>query len=111
MFGWIIRHHTILSFGLYTAGFVAFVLTLKKGMYTYQFGQYAWTHMILMVRMVHRRSSLGVHAGPRRDARGPAPLTAVTPRPSQTTLRPPRPAPRRPSSSPRPSLCPTSLRV
>lgn len=28
----------------------SFVLTLKKGRYTYQFGQYAWTHMILMVR-------------------------------------------------------------
>jgi hypothetical protein len=27
----------------------SFVLTLKKGRYTYQFGQYAWTHMILMV--------------------------------------------------------------
>lgn len=50
MFGWLLRHHTIMSFSLYTAGFVLFVLTLKKGMYTYQFGQYAWTHMILMVR-------------------------------------------------------------
>ncbi|PSC67428.1 phosphatidate cytidylyltransferase [Micractinium conductrix] len=29
-----------------------FVLTLKKGRYTYQFGQYAWTHMILMVVFV-----------------------------------------------------------
>ncbi|KAL6776365.1 PCT1 [Auxenochlorella protothecoides x Auxenochlorella symbiontica] len=48
MFGWLLRHHTIMSFSLYTAGFVLFVLTLKKGMYTYQFGQYAWTHMILM---------------------------------------------------------------
>lgn len=28
----------------------SFVLTLKKGQYAYQFGQYAWTHMILMVR-------------------------------------------------------------
>lgn len=27
----------------------SFVLTLKKGRYTYQFGQYAWTHMILLV--------------------------------------------------------------
>jgi phosphatidate cytidylyltransferase len=31
------------------AGFVWFILTLKKGMYQYQFGQYAWTHMILFV--------------------------------------------------------------
>ncbi|KAL4435606.1 hypothetical protein ABPG77_002569 [Micractinium sp. CCAP 211/92] len=49
MFGWLLKRHTILSFYLYTAGFVSFVLTLKKGRYTYQFGQYAWTHMILMV--------------------------------------------------------------
>lgn len=33
------------------AGFVMFVLSLKRGMYMYQFAQYAWTHMIiLMVR-------------------------------------------------------------
>lgn len=29
-----------------------FVLSLKKGMYVYQFGQYAWTHMILMIVFV-----------------------------------------------------------
>ena len=50
MFGWLLKRHTIISFYLYTIGFVSFVLTLKKGRYTYQFGQYAWTHMILMVR-------------------------------------------------------------
>lgn len=49
MFGWLLKRHTIVSFYLYCAGFVSFVLTLKKGRYTYQFGQYAWTHMILMV--------------------------------------------------------------
>lgn len=31
------------------AGFMWFILTLKKKMYKYQFGQYAWTHMILIV--------------------------------------------------------------
>ena len=31
------------------AGFVTFVLKLQKRMYLYQFGQYAWTHMILLV--------------------------------------------------------------
>ena len=31
------------------AGFMSFVLTLKKNLYVYQFTQYAWTHMILMV--------------------------------------------------------------
>jgi phosphatidate cytidylyltransferase len=34
------------------AGFVMFVLSLKRGMYLYQFGQYAWTHMILLVIFV-----------------------------------------------------------
>lgn len=30
------------------AGFVSFVLKLKKKYYLYQFGQYAWTHLILL---------------------------------------------------------------
>ena len=30
------------------AGFVRFVLRLEKGCYMYQFGQYAWTHLILL---------------------------------------------------------------
>ena len=47
--GLVLRRHSFLCFAMYTAGFVAFTLTLRKGMYTYQFGQYAWTHMILLV--------------------------------------------------------------
>ena len=47
--GLVLRRHTLVCFSLYCAGFVSFVLTLHKGKYTYQFGQYAWTHMILMV--------------------------------------------------------------
>ncbi len=39
-------------FLLVLAGFVSFVLSLKRGMYLYQFGQYAWTHMILLVVFV-----------------------------------------------------------
>lgn len=31
------------------AGTITFILSLKKGLYQYQFGQYAWTHMILFV--------------------------------------------------------------
>lgn len=50
--GWVLREHTLICFSLYTAGFVSFVLTLRKGMYTYQFGQYAWTHMILITVFV-----------------------------------------------------------
>lgn len=52
MFGWLLKRHTIISFYLYVVGFVSFVLTLKKSLYVYQFGQYAWTHMILMVVFV-----------------------------------------------------------
>ncbi|KAG4919575.1 hypothetical protein JHK85_057856 [Glycine max] len=33
----------------FQARFMWFILTLKKKMYKYQFGQYAWTHMILIV--------------------------------------------------------------
>lgn len=47
--GLLLKRHTVICFSLYTAGFVSFVLTLQKRMYTYQFGQYAWTHMILLV--------------------------------------------------------------
>jgi phosphatidate cytidylyltransferase len=49
IFSWLIQYHMIICYFLYIAGFVWFILTLKKGMYQYQFGQYAWTHMILFV--------------------------------------------------------------
>jgi CDP-diglyceride synthetase len=34
------------------SGFMMFVLSLKRGMYLYQFGQYAWTHMIILIIFV-----------------------------------------------------------
>lgn len=49
LLGWVMRRHSLLAYSLYTAGFVTFVLRLQKRMYMYQFGQYAWTHMILLV--------------------------------------------------------------
>ena len=52
LLGTMIRRHTLISYSLYAAGFVSFVLTLEKGSYTYQFGQFAWTHMILMTVFV-----------------------------------------------------------
>ncbi|KAG0616981.1 hypothetical protein M758_5G156700 [Ceratodon purpureus] len=45
----LIKYHMLICYSLYIAGFVWFILTLKKGMYKYQFGQFAWTHMILFV--------------------------------------------------------------
>ncbi|XP_076907582.1 phosphatidate cytidylyltransferase 1-like [Bidens hawaiensis] len=45
----LIKYHMVTCYFLYIAGFVWFILSLKKKMYKYQFGQYAWTHMILIV--------------------------------------------------------------
>ncbi|XP_076959450.1 phosphatidate cytidylyltransferase 1-like isoform X2 [Bidens hawaiensis] len=45
----LIRYHMVTCYFLYIAGFVWFILSLKQKMYKYQFGQYAWTHMILIV--------------------------------------------------------------
>ncbi|KAK3218890.1 hypothetical protein Dsin_012860 [Dipteronia sinensis] len=45
----LIKYHMAICYFLYISGFVWFILTLKKKMYKYQFGQYAWTHMILIV--------------------------------------------------------------
>jgi len=48
LLGTLVRRHTMVSYTLYACGFGWFVLGLEKGSYTYQFGQFAWTHMILM---------------------------------------------------------------
>ncbi|KAL2944754.1 Phosphatidate cytidylyltransferase 3, partial [Bienertia sinuspersici] len=45
----IIKYQLVICYFLYIAGFMWFILTLKKKMYKYQFGQFAWTHMILIV--------------------------------------------------------------
>ncbi|PKA64780.1 Phosphatidate cytidylyltransferase [Apostasia shenzhenica] len=45
---WLVKYQMFICYFLYTAGFVWFILTLKKKMYKYQFSQYAWTHMILL---------------------------------------------------------------
>ncbi|XP_010433440.1 PREDICTED: phosphatidate cytidylyltransferase 3-like [Camelina sativa] len=45
----LIKYQMIIWYFLYIAGFIWFILTLKKKTYRYQFGQYAWTHMILIV--------------------------------------------------------------
>ncbi|KAF9434535.1 hypothetical protein BGZ76_007849 [Entomortierella beljakovae] len=42
-------HHRFISFTLYCAGFVFFVANLKKGHYRFQFSQFAWTHMTLLL--------------------------------------------------------------
>uniref|UniRef100_A0A7C9DKJ5 Phosphatidate cytidylyltransferase n=1 Tax=Opuntia streptacantha TaxID=393608 RepID=A0A7C9DKJ5_OPUST len=45
----LIKYHMVICYFLYIAGIIWFILTLKKKMYKYQFGQFAWTHMILIV--------------------------------------------------------------
>ncbi|XP_048235492.1 phosphatidate cytidylyltransferase 1 isoform X2 [Ricinus communis] len=45
----LIKYQMVICYFLYIAGFMWFILTLKKKMYKYQFSQYAWTHMILIV--------------------------------------------------------------
>lgn len=42
-------HHNLLSFLLYCIGFVGFVLTLQKGYYRFQFSQFGWTHLTLII--------------------------------------------------------------
>ncbi|KAG9452829.1 hypothetical protein H6P81_005733 [Aristolochia fimbriata] len=55
----IIKYQMFICYFLYIAGFVWFILTLKKKMYKYQFGQYAWTHMILLVVFAQSSFTVG----------------------------------------------------
>lgn len=43
---------TFISFILYALGVVAFVLTLQKGYYKYQFEMFAWVHLTLLMVVV-----------------------------------------------------------
>ncbi|XLT00005.1 hypothetical protein HN51_049356 [Arachis hypogaea] len=45
----VIKYQMVICYFLYIAGFVWFILSLRKRYYKYQFGQYAWIHMILIV--------------------------------------------------------------
>ena len=46
---WCLNHHTFVSYAMYIAGFVLFVVTLKKRFYLEQFVHFAWIHMTLLV--------------------------------------------------------------
>nr|GMC74526.1 phosphatidate cytidylyltransferase 1-like [Ipomoea batatas] len=56
--GMFIKYQMVICYFLYIAGVMWFILTLKKKMYQYQFGQFAWTHMILI--LVFTQSSFTV---------------------------------------------------
>ena len=43
----LLAHHSMMSYLGWMCGFVLFVLSLRKRRYVYQFGQFAWTHMIV----------------------------------------------------------------
>jgi len=45
-------HHLFKSFILWVIGFMAFILCLEKGSYKYQFTQFSWTHMTLLMVVV-----------------------------------------------------------
>eukprot|EP00262_Sarcandra_glabra_P001847 TRINITY_DN1200_c0_g1_i1.p1 TRINITY_DN1200_c0_g1~~TRINITY_DN1200_c0_g1_i1.p1 ORF type:complete len:426 (+),score=51.81 TRINITY_DN1200_c0_g1_i1:209-1486(+) len=55
----LIKYQMFICYFLYIAGFMWFILTLKKKMYKYQFGQYAWTHMILFVVFAQSSFTVG----------------------------------------------------
>ena len=46
---WVMLHHSFISYSLYMGGFVAFVLLLRKGLFKYQFSQFAWTHITIAI--------------------------------------------------------------
>ncbi|PCH36079.1 hypothetical protein WOLCODRAFT_126648 [Wolfiporia cocos MD-104 SS10] len=45
-------NHRMISFTLYTIGFMGFVLSLKRGYLKQQFGLFCWVHMTLMLIVV-----------------------------------------------------------
>lgn len=47
-------NHRMISFTLYTIGFMGFVLSLKRGYLKQQFGLFCWVHMSLLLIVVSR---------------------------------------------------------
>ena len=43
------QNHRFISFSMYLCGFIMFVLNLKRGHYKFQFLQFFWTHMTLLL--------------------------------------------------------------
>jgi len=55
----LLAHHGLISYLGWTLGCVLFVLSLRKGLYLYQFGQFAWTHMIIAAVIVQSSCLVG----------------------------------------------------
>ncbi|KAI0316247.1 cytidylyltransferase family-domain-containing protein [Amylostereum chailletii] len=47
-----VTNHRMISFTLYTLGFMGFVMSLKKGYLKQQFGLFCWVHMTLLLVVV-----------------------------------------------------------
>jgi phosphatidate cytidylyltransferase len=50
--GLLTNHHSFKSFVCWTVGFCTFILSLEKGTYKYQFTQFGWTHVTLLMVVV-----------------------------------------------------------
>lgn len=48
-FYYLLTYHNFISFTLYIFSFLSFITYLKKGYYKYQFGQFAYIHIILII--------------------------------------------------------------
>ena len=46
------KYHALLSFALYTSGFVSFVLGLAPGLYKEAFSSFAWVHTVILTTFV-----------------------------------------------------------
>ena len=49
IFDFLRTYHSFLSYSAYMVGILCFILTLQKGLYKYQFKQFAWTHLAIVV--------------------------------------------------------------
>ncbi len=44
-----VKYHNLICFFLYIIGFMAFIFSLTKGYYKYQFRAFAWIHILLLI--------------------------------------------------------------
>jgi phosphatidate cytidylyltransferase len=56
--GYITNQHSFKAFIAWTIGFCTFILLLEKGAYKYQFTQFGWTHVTLLMIVVSASSMI-----------------------------------------------------
>lgn len=52
-------YHSFITFCMWVIGFLAFVLTLKKGCYRYQFKRFGWTHIACFMLIAPSSAVIG----------------------------------------------------